>query len=553
MDEGARRYAAFLSYSHKDAAAARRLHRRLETYRIPRRLVGSEGQRGPVPPRLTPIFRDREELPAAGDLSEAVRAALAASDALIILCSPAAAESSWVAKEIDAFRALHPDRPVIAAILEGEPTEAFPPNLAAAGAEPLAADLRQGRDGRRLGLLKLVAGLSGLPLDALVQRDAQRKLRRVTAVTGVALAAVVAMAVLTAVALQARAEAQRQRAEAEGLVEFMLTDLRDRLKGVGRLDVLTVAARRALDHYRDDNLRKLPTNALLRRARILQALGEDEITVGHLSEALAEFVEANRTTSEELARNPSDPERIFAQGQSEYWIGRVHELRREWPHARRRYERYAAAAKRLIMIAPNRPEYMMEMGWGAQNLGAIELDGEQRARSAERRFGEAVEWFTKASSFPRFHVSAERELANALGWLSGSYDQEHRWSDSLQAHLRQIDAIKRLRANDPSDAQLVYRLAISERSVARLAEQTGTAVYRPLMASSLVHARWLTMRDPKNTEWLLFRAKIECDLLRMPQFTHSSRNVRELVDDIRHIRSRLGKNPAIVELAQCYA
>ncbi|MDB5722242.1 MAG: toll/interleukin receptor protein, partial [Alphaproteobacteria bacterium] len=85
------RYAAFISYSHKDAVFGRWLHRRLEGYRLPRRLAGSHGERGLVPARLTPIFRDREELPAAGDLSERVRAALAVSGSLIVVCSPNAA------------------------------------------------------------------------------------------------------------------------------------------------------------------------------------------------------------------------------------------------------------------------------------------------------------------------------------------------------------------------------------------------------------------------------------------------------------------------------
>ena len=101
------------------------------------------------------------------------------------------------------------------------------------GAEPLAADLRPDADGRRLGFLKLVAGLSGVGLDALVQRDAQRRVRRVTAVTAAALAAMLVMAVLTGLALSQRREAERQRAEAEGLVEFMLTDLRDEAERSG--------------------------------------------------------------------------------------------------------------------------------------------------------------------------------------------------------------------------------------------------------------------------------------------------------------------------------
>lgn len=55
------RYRAFLSYSHTDSTVARRLHRRLETYRLPRHLAMTELEGAP-PRRLGRIFRDREEL-----------------------------------------------------------------------------------------------------------------------------------------------------------------------------------------------------------------------------------------------------------------------------------------------------------------------------------------------------------------------------------------------------------------------------------------------------------------------------------------------------------
>ena len=86
-----RRYKAFISYSHADADAARWLHRRLEGFVMPKRLVGRPGTRGPISPRLVPIFKDREDLPAAHDLTGEVRAALDASDCLIVLATPAAA------------------------------------------------------------------------------------------------------------------------------------------------------------------------------------------------------------------------------------------------------------------------------------------------------------------------------------------------------------------------------------------------------------------------------------------------------------------------------
>ena len=36
------RYSAFISYSHADTAVARWLHRALETYRLPKGLVGMD-------------------------------------------------------------------------------------------------------------------------------------------------------------------------------------------------------------------------------------------------------------------------------------------------------------------------------------------------------------------------------------------------------------------------------------------------------------------------------------------------------------------------------
>src|SRR5689334_13547543 len=70
------KYWAFISYSHRDKSWGDWLHKALETYRVPRRLVGSAGRDGPVPKRLFPIFRDREELPTSADLGSNISEAL---------------------------------------------------------------------------------------------------------------------------------------------------------------------------------------------------------------------------------------------------------------------------------------------------------------------------------------------------------------------------------------------------------------------------------------------------------------------------------------------
>ena len=90
------KYRAFISYSHADEKWANRLHKTLESYRVPKHLVGQTTSRGPIPKRLAPVFRDRDELPSATDLGDVIRAALANSACLIVICSPDAARSRWV-------------------------------------------------------------------------------------------------------------------------------------------------------------------------------------------------------------------------------------------------------------------------------------------------------------------------------------------------------------------------------------------------------------------------------------------------------------------------
>jgi hypothetical protein len=182
------RFAAFISYASKDAAFARRLHRALEGYGVPTSLGQFDLTGGGKKNRIYPVFRDREELPS-GDLGAAIQAALQASNALIIVCSPNAAASPWVNKEIESFLALgrrdrifaiiHPHAPVTDAGGRDATLASFPPAFRGegltGGLEPLAADARPGKDGFRNAWLKIVAGLIGVNAGALADRDRRRR------------------------------------------------------------------------------------------------------------------------------------------------------------------------------------------------------------------------------------------------------------------------------------------------------------------------------------------------------------------------------------------
>ena len=98
------RYRAFISYSHANISSAKWLHRELEQFRIDKDLVGQLTATGTIPRTLRPIFRDRDDFTAGHTLTEQTLAALDASAALIVLCSPQSAVSRYVNEEIRLFK-----------------------------------------------------------------------------------------------------------------------------------------------------------------------------------------------------------------------------------------------------------------------------------------------------------------------------------------------------------------------------------------------------------------------------------------------------------------
>jgi WD40 repeat protein len=229
------RYWAFVSYSHRDKAAADWLHRALETQPVPKPLVGRPTRLGVITPRLTPVFRDREELAASPDLGVRIEEALRQSRYLIVICSPQAAASPWVNKEIAFFKSLGREDRVFSLIVAGEPyassmpgreaEECFPKALrhhvGPSGleedslAEPLAADLRPEKDGQKGALLKLMAGMLEVSFDTLRQRERERRRAQLWRLAGASVLLVAILAGLIVYGVLQSKGRQEQAADAQ--------------------------------------------------------------------------------------------------------------------------------------------------------------------------------------------------------------------------------------------------------------------------------------------------------------------------------------------------
>jgi tetratricopeptide (TPR) repeat protein len=504
----ARRFAAFISYSHTDADAAAKLQRKLERYRLPKRIPEA---RLNAASSLGSIFRDREDLAAAASLSAAIRDAIRRAEALVVICSPDAAASPWVAAEIDLFRELHPGKPVLAALLSGEPRDSFPAALTANDNEPLAADLRPEGDGEQLGFLKIVAGIAGVPLDALIQRDAQRRIRRVTVITAGALAAMLIMGIMTTLALQASNEAARQRAEAEGLVEYMLTDLRKKLEGVGKINIMEGVNRRALQYYRQQgNLTILPPDSLLQRARIIESMGEDDEKRGKFDAARRKYLELHRVTAALMARDRANPDRIFSHARSENRLALLAHSQGNVANALSGFNASNVLLNSIMTDQNLKPEWLKLAAYVNGNICAVHLQTRRPVNGALAHCRTAVAFNERLIKAQPEKPEPIYDLIFHLAWLDEALTAFGDHSRASEANRRALDLIRTLEALDPEN--LLWReqeMQIYVRLADKLTEVRERPIRAAYMSKALEINRKLLLRESGNALWVRYRSRLE--------------------------------------------
>jgi hypothetical protein len=324
------------------------------------------------------------------------------------------------------------------------------------------------------------------------------------------------MAVLTWIAVNARgeaerqrAEAERQRAEAEGQIEFMLTDLRGKLRGVGRLDIMAAVNQRALAYYGRQNLTEVPAASLLRRARALQAMGEDEMTLGRPGIAATAFQEAHRTTASLLDQSPNDPDRIFAHSQSEFWVGRSPYARGDFPAAERSFQRYKALADRLLAINPANPAWLREAGYAEGVLCTIALSAPVDAAAALRRCSAALARMEQVRRLQGESPTVIEDLANRHGWMVSAWNANNRWDRALLHRARHESLVRSLLRAHPEDLNYRDIWMRSQFGFAQLLASHGEGrEARRRLADAAATAAMLRARDPDNASWRNFQRQI---------------------------------------------
>lgn len=536
------RYRAFISYSHSDDAWAAWLHKALETYSVPSRLVGTITAHGAIPRRLHPVFRDREELASADSLSSKVNQALGQSENLIVMCSPAAAASRWVNEEVLAYKRLGRGNRILCLIVDGEPNatdlpgreaeECFCPalrfaldengQLSTQRTEPVAADARPGKDGKANAKLKLIAGLLDVGFDALKQREQRRQVQRMTAIAGIALVVMAVTIVLAIFALVsrhhaviaqheavvaeqaavvARDDAKRRQAQAEDILGFMLGDLRKKLATVGRLDLMRSVDDKATSYFATLKPRDLTNTALEQQARLLMDIGQVRLAKGEFVEAMAGFREALKRTSALYNRATGDGSRLFDKAQAEYWVGYAAMQQGDNATAQAMFQSYYDSAVKLAAMDRHDFAWQKEVAYGLQAISVMDKTM-GRTAEAERGMQKQLAMYRVWLKQRPADTELRFEAGNVVSWLGSLALEQGRLEAAENYFAENVQDLQQNMAAEPASAVWKEKSVYALGWLAEAQRQRGQlASARASVASAIALATALYAHDPENNDW----------------------------------------------------
>jgi tetratricopeptide (TPR) repeat protein len=290
------------------------------------------------------------------------------------------------------------------------------------------------------------------------------------------------------------------RDQADGLINFMLYDLRDRLKAIGRLDVLNDVAKKAKG-YLDRLPKELVTPSRLeQQAAMLSNLGDVLVSQGKLQEALEAYQQSLKIgqTLAEQDKTNSGWQRDLSVSYNE--VGDVLMAQGKTQDALDVYEQSLAIAKRLAEQDKSNSGWQRDLSISYDNVGNVLV--------AKGKLQDALDAYQQGLAI---RTLAEQDKSNS-NWqrdLSVSYDKvgyileaQGKLQNALDVYQQGLEITKRLAEQDKSNSNWQRDLSGTYDRVGGVLEAQGKLqdALDAYQQSSNIR-RTLTEQDKSNTDW----------------------------------------------------
>ena len=276
------------------------------------------------------------------------------------------------------------------------------------------------------------------------------------------------MAVVTSLALlagglglfarSAQTQAEAHRAEAESLMGYMLGEFVDKLRPIGKLDLLDSISKRALSYLSDTSRSDDDVTVVAQRARSLQLISEVRISRADPAGASTALLAGRSMLQRQLELHPTDLGLRKSAGENAFWLGQIHIDQKDWGQAERYFGEYRDHSNQLAAAAPLDSENWIEQSYAHNSLGTVALRRGDIA-SAANEFALSVDLKTRAHAQKPKDKQLTADLADSLSWLASAQMQQGKLERAESLYARSLALLQQLHEAYPDDITWLNELA----------------------------------------------------------------------------------------------
>ncbi|WP_226563667.1 nSTAND1 domain-containing NTPase [Shewanella chilikensis] len=343
--------------------------------------------------------------------------------------------------------------------------------------------------------------------------------------------------------VEAEQQAQAKRLAAEDLLGFMVGDFADKLRSIGRMDLLDGVSNKALDYFREADS-SLSEAALFRHGQTLEAMGEVAYSRGRVDEAEKALLAARDKLLPLLSGSTDQLELLKTLGANAFWLGQLKYDQSDWQGTRPWFEAYLQHSLAMYRLAPDNSEALMELSYAHNSLGSLSMELQDFSK-ARQGFEESLRLKLIALAESPDDPQLLADVADTRSWLASAASAD---GDILAALTIHQQILAELGGDEQiSEAYLAERLVANLRvyvelltRIDRQDEAFRTAAFAFKVAEQALK------QDPENMLWRRDAYHLQIYMLALKTDTSYSDIKRELVD----LESEIRQDNILTELSR---
>ena len=271
-------------------------------------------------------------------------------------------------------------------------------------------------------------------IEASAQKARQKRWLRHGTIAALCLLTVTAFT-MSIKSYNAEQQAQQKRLAAENLLGFMVGEFADKLRSIGRMDLLDGISNKALEYFTDfSNSSTLQsTEAMLQHGQTLTAMGEVAYSRGKIDEASA-ALQAGRSQLEAVLKlQPTNLELLKTLGANAFWLGQIRYDASNWQGTQHEFQRYYQYSELMYELAPDSLDAIMELSYATNSLGSLAMKQQQFAIAREN-FEESLRLKLLAQAKQPENTQLLADIADTRSWLASATLAEGNLLSAITIH-----------------------------------------------------------------------------------------------------------------------